>query len=238
MTNNYFWTGNYHNIDELELDTPIYRIFKKEHFSDMLQNNRNTLAKPKLWDDPWENFLSSVFGWSFLNNLYGQCWTLTPESDCMWRVYSADKSGVKVKTTIKKLLCSLYGSIGDQGVVEAHIGKVIYSTDKDIENDYKMVELVSTGHTEVKQLFRKRLEFEHEQEVRLVYNAADDYNAIDNLKTYPIDFNTLIDEIILDPRMDKTLAEALKLSISKYKQDKKIVESKLYKIPSFSSMLV
>lgn len=238
MADSYFWTKNYHDIDESELNTPIYRIFKKEYFLDMLENNINTLVKPKLWDDPWENFLGKLFGWSFLNNLYGQCWTLTPESDCMWRIYSTDKSGVKVKTTTGKLLCSLYDSIGEQGVIEAHIGKIIYSTDKEIENDYKTVELVSTGHTEVKQIFRKRLEFAHEQEVRLVYNAADDHNAIDDLKTYPVDFDSLIDEIMLDPRMDKDLAKALKFSISKYKQDKKIVESKLYKIPSFSSKLI
>ena len=46
-------------------------------------------------------------GIGFKENLYGQCWTKTRESDAMWRIYSPNKNGVRIMTTPRKLLTAL-----------------------------------------------------------------------------------------------------------------------------------
>jgi hypothetical protein len=46
------------------------------------------------------------------NSFYGQCWSLTRESDAMWRIYSPNEDGVKVKTTIRKLFTPLFDKGG------------------------------------------------------------------------------------------------------------------------------
>lgn len=89
-----------------------------------------------LWDDPFENFILQGRGrtsngrtvsFGMRESLFGQCWTLNWESDAMWRIYSPDKNGVKIRTTIKKLFESIYNAIptGKRNV-SCFIGKVEY----------------------------------------------------------------------------------------------------------------
>jgi len=116
---------------------PVYRLLE------IFKQEQNTLLKPNLWDDPFENFILKGLG--RLSNgmtvslgmrdfLYGQCWTLHRESDAMWRIYSPDKNGVKVRTTIKKLFESLYNAIPSRlRDVSCFIGKVEYFKKEDID---------------------------------------------------------------------------------------------------------
>ena len=48
------------NINESDLDAPIYRIVDYDFVFEMVQQNTNTLISPKLWDDPFENILKHV----------------------------------------------------------------------------------------------------------------------------------------------------------------------------------
>lgn len=75
----------------------VYRIFSLDRFHEMFTKNRLTLVHPRLWDDPFENFLFSatlsvegvpVSTSQIQNELYGLCWTINQESDAMWRIYS------------------------------------------------------------------------------------------------------------------------------------------------------
>ena len=105
-------------LDIPNQDVPLFRIYSRNRFLDMLRTRRNALVKPRLWDDPFENFFlrSRVRGpngeeisiESIAENWYGQCWTLNEDTDAMWRIYSHDKEGVKVRTTIRKLFDSFY----------------------------------------------------------------------------------------------------------------------------------
>lgn len=67
----------------------------------------------KHWEDPYELFLfkQNIFidGNPFHINkfdkkLYGQCWSLNKDTDAMWRIYSPKKKGVRIKTTIGKMI--------------------------------------------------------------------------------------------------------------------------------------
>src|SRR5690554_3254814 len=130
-------------LKEDELDKPIYRIFSFARLEEVFAEKKLTLVKPKLWDDPFENFILNSTGElpdgrefqiGFRDNYYGQCWSLTVESDAMWRIYSPDKDGVKVKTTIRKLFQPIYLAGGEYYKangspfnLSSFVGKVKYS---------------------------------------------------------------------------------------------------------------
>jgi len=125
-------------------DQPIYRIYPKERFIELLNTKNNVLVQPALWDDPMENFfLNSILKTDDgelvgLENIaaewYGQCWTIREESDAMWRIYSHDKKGIKVRTTIRKLFESLYDKTDSNRKLKYFVGKVSYESRQEIEN--------------------------------------------------------------------------------------------------------
>ena len=68
-------------ISDLELK--VYRVFPIERIIEIFGTRKNTLVKPILWDDPFENFLFQQENlgtkWKFNHyreRFYGQCWTL------------------------------------------------------------------------------------------------------------------------------------------------------------------
>ncbi len=71
------------DLNDVELDKFIYRFTSVERFIQMLQEKRNTLVKPKLWEDKFENQLMSepfiVEGklcyFAPKDEVFGQCWT-------------------------------------------------------------------------------------------------------------------------------------------------------------------
>ena len=85
----------------------IYRVFRLGRFLEMLEHRTNTLVRPALWEDPWEEWWSGLvrnrLGASFPADVFGQCWTTSKESDAMWRVYAPLRDGVKVRTTVSAL---------------------------------------------------------------------------------------------------------------------------------------
>lgn len=66
----------------------------------------------------------------FRDQYFGQCWTLKSASDAMWRIYSHDKQGIRIRTTIRKLIQSLANHCEEWAEVCAFIGKVQYLNEK------------------------------------------------------------------------------------------------------------
>src|SRR5437773_1681779 len=89
----------------------IYRVFRLGRFLEMLKQRTNTLVRPALWEDPWEEWWSSLvrkrIGTAAPADVFGQCWTTSKESDAMWRVYAPLRDGVKVCTTVGALRQSI-----------------------------------------------------------------------------------------------------------------------------------
>jgi hypothetical protein len=111
---------NFSDSEETEIlsnDFFIYRIFAFDRFIDLVKSQSLTLAKPKEWDDKYENILSNciiendtgqkLYMSTFSTDIYAQCWSMIDESDAMWRIYSQDKKGVLVKVSAFSLLNSL-----------------------------------------------------------------------------------------------------------------------------------
>jgi hypothetical protein len=196
------------NISEEEYDLPIYRIFPRCRLLDVLKTKKLALVRPSMWDDSFENWLlrskfickdGSEASIMSSNSFIGQCWSLEKETDAMWRIYSPDSDGVKVKTTISKLLRALINNVEDENRFEnsKFIGKVDYLTKDEIKENFRK-NAYSYSTTNIGQAtshFFKRPEFSHEKEV------------VDGIFSLQIEPTELFEEIILDPRLDKSSAD-------------------------------
>lgn len=231
------------NFKEKDLDKYIYRIISVDRVIELFSTNQNTLVKPIEWDDPYENFILSskikltsgeIIEYNYHDRFYGQCWTLNRASDAMWRIYSPNGDGVRVRTTIRKLLESIYAAQPKLPEVKCYLGKVKYLSEKklyDVANS-----IFDDSGVEVNNLFYsllvKRRAFKHEDEVRLLYFEMNDDKYSEKLFKYEIEPNSLIDQMMLDPRFSfedyKKIKEKIKTK-TVFKGD--IKRSLLYSLP-------
>jgi len=241
-------------LRDSDLDKPIYRIFSFDRLKEIFQEQELTLVKPKLWDDPFENFILSAtgrlddgreFDFGFRDSFYGQCWSLTKESDAMWRIYSPKKEGVKVKTTLRKLFDPLFALGGsyqklnrDTYNLTSFIGKVKYSSTKTLIKMLNDPERMSgkiydqSGRGQASTFFFKRWAFRHENEIRLIYNAQNNNNS--DLFKFAINPFEVFEQIVFDPRMSDTEFQLYKERVISWGFNNEIVQSGLYKIRTFS----
>ncbi len=240
------------NLQEDEMDQPIYRYIKFDYLFELLKSKKNTLVKPFKWNDPYEIFMSdlvinhvnnsesSIGLREFKHTYYAQCWTMKQECDLMWKVY-VPKNGVKLKTTIRKL----YNSISLQSlakinertkeIAEVYIGKVKYLQREELlDSDFfDLKKLVSNWPINkdemVKTLFVKRKEFQSEDEVRIVLNTnfvGGKHKDLDDKVEFT--FDDMIDEIVIDPRVNEKVFSCYKKVIEDYGFKGEIKHSDLY----------
>ena len=196
------------------LSTPIFRVFNIQRFLELCAAKKNTLVRPHKWDDPFENFIlkkalelpnPTASGMTEgQENFYGQCWTSLKESDAMWRIYSSDKSGVKVKTTIGRLIESLAAVSAPND--DYFIGNVSYLKDSVLRDNLQKVRWLMAEVTDIESMARsllfKRVEFEHEREIRLIYFWR---NATTDIFQYAVNPLQLFEEVQFDPRISPEL---------------------------------
>jgi len=236
-----------------DLEKPIYRIFSFQRLESIFIGRQLTLVKPSLWDDPFENFIlgaqgtlndGTPFNIGFRNHYYGQCWSRTRESDAMWRIYSPEKDGVKVKTTIGKLFRPLFQKGGDFRTIHneeynlsSFVGKVKYQSQKSLTGMLKDGNRMNgkvmdqSGWGQASSFYFKRLAFKHENEIRLIYKDTDNFH---NLFHFEIDPHDLFDEIVLDPRMATSEVQRIKTQLRDWGYEKKVIQSGLYKVRAFN----
>ncbi|WP_288403458.1 DUF2971 domain-containing protein [uncultured Acinetobacter sp.] len=238
-------TTNESGIDIENWDQPIYRIYPKNRFIELLNTKKNVLVRPALWDDPMENFfLNSIVKTedgelvsleSIAAGWYGQCWTTKEESDAMWRIYSPDKNGVKVRTTINKLFESFYDKTDSYRKLKYFVGKVSYESSQNIEDFLSRVaftDLALGGQADkfARTLCIKRPEFDHEQEVRLLFHDAQNQHTDKKVVAFNLDHTLVFDQVVIDPRMSENEFNAIKSEIIENGCVSPITQSTLYKI--------
>ena len=230
-------------LNGLTHDTFIYRIFGWKRFNELMSKNELVLVNPDMWDDPFENFYLKADAYSgkekiSLENLrkdsFGQCWTLNEDTDAMWRIYSHDKCGVRLKTTAGKLFKAVIKQQGIFADFSSYIGKVEYLTKEQLQklhqHSFYLTTLGGQGDGLAKMLLRKRVAFEHEAEVRVLAGVSTDHLAEypDGLYPVSIDFETMFDEICLDPRLETSAFKKLKCQLIT-RTSLPIVQSDLYR---------
>lgn len=235
---------NFLNLKPDQLDKPLFRVFKRKWFFDIVDTNQVTLAHPRKWDDPFENFIMNatgelmtgeVFTVDFRNNFFGQCWTMTRENDAMWRIYAPDEDGVRLTTTPRKLLQALYDQAGRFKDINSFIGKVEYKSKVALTKlltDSQLIRSMltdSTGRGQVQTLLFKRVAFRHENEVRLIYNSNGKVPG--DYYKFQVNPFELFDDIVFDPRMRYDEFKKDKDRLIKLGYRKRIVKSTLYQVP-------
>lgn len=191
-------------------DEFVYRIIPLKYLYQLLGRGENVLVSPRLWQDPFEHFILqsdvvSRAGW------FGQCWTRHRVSDAMWRIYSERNRGVRIRSTPRRLLLSLGGAFEQNA--RAFVGRVEYLPTKDVVSRARWNLLfgnVNDPSRAARTLLVKRPAFRHEAEVRLLLFRPGNTSS---LAKYRLSSQDLIDQLMLDPRLDRQAADRLKAEI-------------------------
>lgn len=222
----------------------VYRIIPVPRLFELFETKQNILVKPKLWEDPFENFIlqsavrlptGQLATLHARDQVYGQCWTLHSTSDAMWRIYSKDHQAVRIRTSIGKLVESLGRACGHLSYFEAFIGKVKYLPNKRLIQFAKGAFQTPTlpySRMYAQTLLVKRPAFKHEREVRLLYFCSDPGQISKDIYSYPVDPHALVDQIMIDPRLKEDAANFLRDQIrAKTRFTGPIKRSLLYAMP-------
>jgi hypothetical protein len=230
-----------HVCKELKQNQKIFRYVNIKQFMSMVENQKTNFTHVIDWEDTWEVPLKRIpvdseMGESdevFENYKYvfGQCWSKNGNSDAMWRIYSPNKEGILIQSTVKKLLDSINL---DYGLVAS----VIYYDDL-----YESIcELSEKAYdADLAGALLKRKAFRHEEEIRILsmfpYNNEQDKYIEVNLEP-----NRLIEGIILDPRCDNWYLDIMVkyckragLEVCPYKSD--LYEDNIYEKNKFKIIM-
>lgn len=246
------------HLSEDELNQPVYRIYALDRFKTLVATGLDALVHPTKWDDPFENFMlarteiedpvsrTAIPLKNLADDWYGQCWSLTSESDAMWRIYSPSGAGrgVKVRSTIRKLFDNLRAVGPAEWPQQFFVGRIRYVRQDEL--DQLMARLTfadvaaggqSTGFAEL--LCLKRDTFAHENEVRLIYQdmalpePPRRRLGVGGVFNYALDAHLLFDEVVLDPRLDDGEFLDMKAALQGVGCRLPIRKSSLYEVPRY-----
>lgn len=238
-----------------DLDEYVYRIYAVDRFKSLLASKEDAVVNPTKWDDPFENFFlertevkdpatgSTIPLKNLAADWYGQCWSTNEETDAMWRIYSPDpltRPGVKVRTTIRKIFDNIKLSGSPAPYLQFFIGKVKYCSENDIINlmsrlTFTDIAIGGQGDHFAELLCLKRTAFQHESEIRLLFQDVDlpSKRGGGGVYKYSLDPNMLFDEVILDPRLSDLDANKLQSDLVGAGCSLPIRRSDLYQVPRF-----
>ena len=245
-------TGPGNVIGNLDLDTPLWRIYPHDRFLNLLAGQGDALVNPKKWEDPFEDFLMRstkvkdkqsgelINMTSLAEDWYGQCWCKIEETDAMWRIYSplGGQRGVKVRSSARKIFDNLQAIGSRAPYLQFYIGPVEYLEESKIEAGVRAIkfqDLAAGGMSEqfAKFLLIKRNAFQHEAEVRLLFNDIDPRRAKDGILTISLDHQSVFDEVVLDPRLQPIEYRAMEAGLRAVGCQIPISQSTLYRTPNF-----
>jgi hypothetical protein len=231
------YAENLLNFRSSEYDKQIYRVIPTHRLLEIFERKELVLVEPQKWDDPFENLLlkGHVKGAFdnypetavFRNSIYGQCWTSHRETDAMWRIYSSDKQGVKIRCKISTLLNDIVRKLDQRDAERFFIGKVEYVYQKEILERLQNINGIY-GIEAARSLLFKRKEFSHESEVRLISTQG----AGDEIRRFSFDPFSTIDEIVFDPRMNDYTYNAYRDALKNKGFKGRVAKSVMYQLPA------
>lgn len=216
----------------------LYRIISFEYLVEILEKKQLYFSSPYSWDDPFETQLKHPYS----NQIYAQCWCSKGVSDAMWRIYSPDRLGVRIKTTHEKLKYQLEKATAGKkskfkikSVSYIPESELINLTESIADDLYQKFQIAKA----IEPLFHKRLAFKHEYEVRAVIYSTEkiaaDLSLGINLDINPDDF---IETVLIDPRANETYVRAFKYYLKEKLNFKGRVEkSQLYSQPNLIEII-
>ncbi len=211
-------------------DPYLYRILRFDRDVQILDRGELHFSHPSKWDDPFEKAVDNPA----MKVAYAQCWCSKGVSDAMWRIYSSDKGGARIKIRKSSLDACIKSAAKDLGG-RAILRKVTYKPESQIKEKYKGLVALSkkqkNSTVALSSLFYKRLAYSHEHEYRaVVYDVSGKHGSIDDGLKIKIDAHSLIDSILLDPRAPDEVSQAFEHYLKTVlKYHKRVGKSELYK---------
>lgn len=222
------------NIKDVDLDK-LERITLYKYYADIttlgyvLKDRKLFIDRVSNWDDVYENFLlKSKFSvdnkivdmQDVCNGVFGQSWTTSNETDALWRIYSKNRFGIRIKTNARKLFDALY--VDDVCMANVWFGKVEYGYmssfvkrfSRKFADEPNPMSII--GNMIAQSEFMKRKEFEHEEEFRIIFMLdTKQVNQYPNFKRLAFNINPgdFIEEYCLDPRLKSYECDSLRLTL-------------------------
>jgi hypothetical protein len=190
----------------LGASTRLYRILRFEHAVSLLTTRALRLSSPAVWSDPYE----VKFDDSILESLFAQCWSTTPTSDAMWRIYSPDFTSVRISVRVGALgkamrsalpLGSKYTISPVEYMSSPRLDRRLLSLTTQLRERFSTERMLDT-------MLWKRAAFAHEAEVRLVVHLPETPSTVRHFDVL-VDPHKLVLDIVLDPRAPQEIAGAL-----------------------------
>ena len=157
------------------------------------------------------------------------CWHMSEyESQAMWELYAASRSGIAIRSTVGQLIASLHHpfldenrSLGQPGgpVAAFYAGRVRY---RDYDRDRVL------PSTALDYLTCKRKSFEHEKELRLVLLSSTPVAAGQNVTC---EIETLVDVVRVSTLAPSWFVGVVRSVLNRYGLDRPVLQSDLGKDP-------
>jgi hypothetical protein len=223
----------------------IYKYVDFFRFMEIMKTNALSITKISKWEDVYENWFTkcrihSETGYvdfsRFQNMTFGSCWSFQYNTDAMWRIYSHDRNGIRIKTKIDKYMRAMISKADESSEFKrVYSGVVAYRKKKDIEDIIKKtnarVALERPESYVVNNCLVKRSEFSHEREFRFIAlfktERKEDYISI------AIDPNDIIESVMFDPRISDAEFGIRKSVLRDIGYTKTITKSHLYSLPDY-----
>lgn len=184
--------------------TYLYRIMPLRHIVDLFETRELHFASPSTWDDPYERILRHKGS----ELAYAQCWCKRAVSDAMWRIYSPDRTAVRIRSTRAKLL-----AVGARIKATSHATfrvddvayKPVNALDAELNSIADELKIGFSMKRATDALFLKRDAFDHESEVRAIafLQPKKDFQSPNYLRVR-IDPHDFVESILFDPRSEET----------------------------------
>lgn len=253
---------NDHELRKIE----VYRIFGVERLFQIINDKSLVLLSPGKWEDPYEQALQRLLETKNNNKIYGLCWSTRSRSDALWRIYSPNKLGVRISTTVGHIVDSIlardnkfvekdffFGAVTylpestskpepntalgkhSLSLDRLHFNRDIFSIAdaiKDMLDDKDKVAWRTPSEV-AKTFLVKRLAFDHESEIRMIYVDGENYDSQNGTYKIKVDPLKLIRSIQFDPRMKDDVYLSLRKAVNASTGSDRIrmTKSDLYKSP-------
>ncbi len=244
------------NLDP-SLNLDLYRIISYEWLIPFLKEGQLSMSRPCIFKDMNEAFLLNgvdvdksgrrVILAEEKNKYYVQSWSKREESEDLWRICSNNVGNkkVKLKSSAKKLMNALYDVNNPMHRLSYFIGEVMYcssqeisQTERELKKDHNDAYLWMEGMPIIKTLFMKDKAYDYEDEIRLVFRTINcdfgdpsilsKWGESGDYHNFDIDFNKVIEEIVLHPGLNDDECEKMKAEIESLGYKGKVYKSKLY----------
>lgn len=211
------------NITEKEFlsSKRLYKHLPLENALKALNEKQLWFANPKEWQDPFEKrFIDAQYmrkgqrvSLKWTERIFCSCMSMTSSSEAYWRVYAQDQLCVEFRINRATLLEELKR----HSDCDIYIGRVEYMLTNSITQPLKQIPFNPPcpypTHSPLffaRLLLLKRFSFKYEDEIRIIVvtNEALKKNGI--ALSYGCESTTLVNQIVLDPRIGNNTALMLK----------------------------